>query len=51
MTLKRLRQLTGEKPLGERRDEETRRLIFALGGLTYEQGRLDALDEVRELIG
>lgn len=50
MTLKRLRQLTGDVPLANRCDEETRRLVFQLGRMTYEKGRLDALDEIRRLV-
>ena len=50
LTLKRLKQLTGETPLANRRDEETRRLVFQLGRVTYEQGRLDALDEIRRIV-
>jgi hypothetical protein len=50
LTTERLRQLTGAIPLRNRRDDETRRLIFQLGRLTYEQGRLDALDEIRRMV-
>lgn len=50
MTTERLQQLTGDRPLANRRDEETRRLVFQLGRMTYEQGRLDALAEIKRLI-
>ena len=50
MTRKRLADLISSAPLSNPSDEETRRMVFALGRLTYEQGRLDALDQIHRMI-
>jgi hypothetical protein len=50
MTLGRLARLTGESALANGREDDVRRVILALGRLTYEQGRLDALRELESAV-
>jgi hypothetical protein len=51
MTANRIAKLIGNDELRDGREEEVRRFVFVLSRLMYEQGRLDALDEIYTLVG
>jgi hypothetical protein len=50
VTVDELARLTGSTPLADKREDELRQVILALGRLTYAQAMEDAFRELESLL-